>query len=92
MLEHKFRIDDGSLPQIGEDGTPDVLLGVVKVHEDGIDHVVKGRLRQFDVPAAEEHVDGCSHLQPDRILRIVQSLQHHGVQFPQFLIADLLSK
>lgn len=68
----------------------DVWVGVVEVDEDGVDHVVEGRLGEFYVPAGEEDVYCGCHLQPDWVLGVVQSLQQHWVELLQLVVADFL--
>ena len=71
VFQHQLGVHEGSVLEVGEDGTLDVLGAVVEVDEDGVDYIVEGGLRQFYVSAAEEDIYGCCYFEPDGVLRIV---------------------
>jgi hypothetical protein len=77
--------------QIGKDGALDVLGTIVKVDEDGPDHVVEGRLRKLDVAATEEDIDSCSYFYANGVLGVVQTLQQQRIYLLELIISYLLS-
>lgn len=50
MLKDELRVDDCGMAKTDKDGAPYFLICIVKVYENGVNDVIKGRLREFYVP------------------------------------------